>query len=280
MATKRDSGNGRFYVLDGKVCPLTGTIDWPSVTNILGVLSKPALVNWAANTERTACIEAAADLYADLVKTPPMSRTAYVATFQNRISSVKAYRRESEKALEIGSQAHKLVEWSIRKGIGQTVGPEPKVRDEALIAALAFQDWCTEHEVRAKHIEQTVWHPTLGYAGTLDLVARVDGEPAVIDFKTSKAVYWEYELQVAAYAAALSAMGHETVTQGYIVRLPKTLDGDCKCEVVPVRPFDQLMPVFERLTHVWLAWWQEDQRSKAAWQAKRDQARGPVEASA
>ena len=267
--TRRDGKAGRFYSVDGAVSPLTGTSEFPSVTSILQVLSRPALVAWSANTEREACVEAAADLYADLAKTPPLPRAAFVLTFQNRLSTVKAYRREMENALDIGSQAHKLVEHGIRKALGQVVGPEPKVRDEALLAYMAFQDWCQEHSVQALRIEQQVYHPRLGYAGTLDLVARINGELAIVDVKTAKAIYWEYELQVAAYAAALAAMGHETVTKGYILRLPKNIESDCRFEVVSVRPFDELMPVFESLTHVWLAWWKEEQRSRAAWEKKR-----------
>lgn len=270
MATRRTTPHGRYYTHpEGRISPLTGTVDWPSVTTILGALGKPALVAWAANTERALCLETAADLYADLVKTPPLPRTAYVTTFERRLTLQKAHQRESEKARDIGSQAHKLIEWSIRKAMRQAVGPEPRVREEALIAYMAWQDWVMAHDVEPLWIEQAVYHPDLGYAGTLDLVARVDGELALIDLKTSKAIYAEYDLQVAAYADAFAAMGHERVTAGYVIRVPKTLEADCAVEVKACAPIHEAMLVFDALLTVWRWWDAADRASRAAWQAKR-----------
>ena len=42
-----------------------------------------------------------------------------------------------------------------------------------------------------------------GYAGTLDFYGWIDGEPWVVDWKSSAGVYTSYHLQTAAYAAAL-----------------------------------------------------------------------------
>jgi hypothetical protein len=188
------------------------------------------------------------------------------------LSAQKAHTRASERALDIGSQAHKLVEWSMHKALGRAVGPEPKVREEALLAYLAWQDWLLAHRVEPVWIEQAVYHPTLGYAGTLDLVARVDGVLALVDIKTSKAVYAEYELQVAAYAHALAAMGHERVEVGYIVRLPKAVEpgADVAVEVHPVPDLDAPMRVFGSLLPVWKWWAAADAKAKAAYYARRE----------
>lgn len=267
---RKDSRAGRFYRgEDWGVSPLTGTADWPSVTHILNVIGKPALVNWAANQERTLCVETAADFYADLAKLPkPMERTTYVAQFQSRLTKTKAHQRESAKATEIGGRAHKLIEWSIRKALGQRVGPEPKVRDEALWAFMAFQDWVAAHEVKPIFIEQAVWHPRLGYAGTLDLYAVVDGRRAVVDFKTSKSIYGEAHIQNCAYQDALIEMGHERPECGYILRIPKcTTDPAFEVQECPSR--HELMPVFRALLRVWLWWWKDQERSYAEWQARQ-----------
>lgn len=271
MAMQRnDTKAGRFYRGDDwGHSPLTGTADWPSVTHILGVLNKPALVNWAASQERQACVETAADFYGDLARLPkPMDRATFVAQYESRLTKTKAYQRETQKATDIGSQAHKLIEWSIRKALGQKVGPEPKVVDQAMWAYMAFQDWAAAHTVKPIFVEQGVYHPRLGYAGTLDLYAEVDGVRAVVDFKTSKAIYAEAHLQNVAYQDALIELGHEKPETGYILRIPKSLnDPAFEVQVCPSR--HELLPVFRALLRVWMWWWTAEQAGLEAWKAKK-----------
>jgi hypothetical protein len=138
---------------------------------------------------------------------------------------------------------------------------------------MAFQDWAREADVRPLAIEQTVYHPRLGYAGTLDLVAHVGGKLAVVDFKTSKSVYAESHLQNIAYQDALIEMGHWKAEIGYICRIPKVLSdiGDGPpCEVVACPPRLKLLPVLRALLRVWVWWHAAEAAGLAAWQAKRD----------
>jgi hypothetical protein len=154
-----------------------------------------------------------------------------------------------EQAADIGTQAHGLIEWNLRRELGQEAGPEPRVRSEALDAFAEYQAWRDAHEVKPLKVEQTVWHSGLEYAGTLDLLARVNGRLAVVDFKTSKGIYPEYELQVAAYCAAVAHMGHGVPECGYVVRVPK-LKGD-HVEVREVADWASLMPVFQSVVEVY-----------------------------
>ena len=52
-------------------------------------------------------------------------------------------------------------------------------------------------------------------------MANINGEYCVIDWKTSKAVYPEYHLQVAAYAKAVEDMYEKKVDATYILRCDK-----------------------------------------------------------
>jgi len=267
---RRDTKSGRFYNKEDELSVLTRTHDFPSVTEILRAVSKPALVPWAVNMERAAVTEAARDLYLDAAVLPkPMSGDAFTASLGIRLGEVKRHTKEVERAQETGTQAHHLIEWASRKAIGQEVGPEPKVREEALWAYMAWEDWVKQHRVRPIRIEQQVWSRRYGYAGTMDLLAEVDGELSLVDYKTGKAVYEESYLQNVAYQVALAEMGHGTPTRGYIVRLPK-LTSDPAFEVVSVPPVSELFPVFLAVCEVWKWWWAADQRSKAAWQSRRD----------
>src|SRR5262245_49910510 len=99
----------------------------PSVTNILSVIGKPALVNWAANQERALVIEAAAALWEDVPTEKKMSRPAYVATLTERLGKQRAHQRALTRAGEIGSEVHALIEWNLRKEAGQKVGPQPEI---------------------------------------------------------------------------------------------------------------------------------------------------------
>ena len=71
-----------------------------------------------------------------------------------------------------------------------------------------------------------------GYAGTLDLYARVEGIPTVLDWKTGRAIYAEALLQNVAYRHAARRLGMPS-SQGLIVRLPKLLN-DPAWEVMAV----------------------------------------------
>jgi hypothetical protein len=261
---RRDTKAGRFYEIDEGVLV-------PSVTHVLSCIGKPALINWAANTERALVVDAAADLYLDLAKTPPMGRMAYVATLDGRIGKAKAHQRELAKAAEIGRQAHALIEWHVRRSLGQTVGPEPRVVDAALWSFMAFTDWAGSVGLKPLAIEQTVFSRVHGYAGTMDLLAEVNGVKTLVDFKTSKAIYAEAHLQTAAYRVALNEMGHGPVSDALILRLPK-LESDPQFEVQASPAIEVLFPVFLAAMQLWKWWWAEEQRSKAAWQAKKDAA--------
>jgi hypothetical protein len=258
VAPKRvDGPSGRFYHVDG--------LEFPSVTHILGCIGKPALINWAANQERALVSEAAADLYEDLRTIPtPMPRTAYLTTLQARIGKTKAHQRELAKAGEIGTQAHALIEWNLRKDLGQVVGPEPRVHENATWAFMAFQDWASSVNLVPKYIEQTVFSRVHGYAGTMDLLAEVNGVLTLVDFKTGKAIYAEAHLQNVAYQAALIEMGHSTPAAGLIVRLPK-VQTDPAFEVAAVAPVAELMPTFLAVKAVWVWWFAQEE----AYRAKR-----------
>ena len=243
---------GRFYeVGEGE--------SYPSVTNILGVLNKPALVNWSATREREMVIRAASALYEDLPAAPKMSRAAYAATLLKRLGHEKAYTKELEKACEIGSQAHELIEWNLRKELGQRVGPQPQIGEKAGWAFAAYQRWRERVSLKPLMIEQTVWSREHEYAGTMDWLGDVDVRSLLYDYperlaaipentralvlgdwKTGKGIYEEALLQNAAYVEAFTEMGHgeKGTIWGVIVRLPK-VETDPDFEVRVIAPDQQ-----------------------------------------
>jgi|SRR6185437_12412527 len=252
-----DTYKGRFYeTADGKRLP--------SVTTILGVIGKPALINWAAKVERELVIETSADLYCDCPAAPKMSRLAWVTTMGNRLGKSRAHQRLLTKAADIGSQVHALIEWTLRAKLCQEPGPSPQITDKATWAFMAWQDWAKSVNLKPIVIEQTVWSDMHGYAGTMDLLALVNGKATVLDWKSGKAVYPEAHLQNAAYRHAIREMGHGDPAQGMIVRLPK-VETDPNFEVVEAHDEKECLEVFLAAMEVW------------KWNAKMDTWKPPEE---
>jgi hypothetical protein len=234
----------------------------PSVTSILGVIAKPALINWAAKREREMVIAAAADLFEDLPIGPKMSRTAYLSTLDKRIGNTKAHTKELEKAGDIGTQAHAKIEWTLRKELKLVVGEEPRLSEAAEWAFMAWEDWRKASNLVPLHIEQTVWSSRMGYAGTMDLHCEIDlptgGRGRVVaDWKTGKGIYGEALLQNAAYVEAMIEMGHaERPTHGLIVRLPKVqTDPEFEVKFIPATDHPALLKAFLNALELWR--WQD-----------------------
>lgn len=239
----------------------------PGVTTVLGAIGKPALVNWAANTERALVLEAAGNLWEDVPLGPTkMSRTAYIATLQDRLGKQKAHQKELAKAAEIGSQAHSLIEWNLRRELGQRVGPEPRIADKALWAFMVYEEWRKSVRFTPRLIEQMLWSRRYQYAGTMDVLGTLTLPEhgvctVVLDWKSGKAIYPEALLQSAAYVQALIEMGHaEPPVHGLIVRLPKVdTDPDPDMKLIPWEHQGQLFEIFLAVKALW--WWQYQQEA-------------------
>ncbi len=193
-----------------------------SVTTYLSVIDKPLLRNWIARENREEVIRVATDLYTTVAPNPPMSRTGFAATLRQWLGKTRADQKKFKRAGEIGTALHKHIEWTIRKELGQEVGPQPELPPEGQTAFSKWIEWRDTVDLKPIHIEQVVYSLEFGYAGTLDLYAEVEGQLAVVDWKSGKAIYPEAYLQNAAYCCALEEMEHGKPVVGYIILLPKT----------------------------------------------------------
>jgi hypothetical protein len=211
----------RFYRIEGS--------DLPSVTTVLEVIAKPALGPWYAKEERryfeTAMLE--------VLSRPGARDPEYVlAAVAEAVTGVKAADKEKQRAAMIGTAVHAGIEWHLRRALGDDAGPEPRLPDAAAWAVESWKDWAASVKLEPLAIERTIYCLECGYAGTLDLYARVKGVPSVLDWKTGRAIYPEAFLQNVAYRHAARRLGMVS-NQGLIVRLPKLLD-DPAWEVMAV----------------------------------------------
>lgn len=101
-----------------------------------------------------------------------------------------------------GSRVHETIE-------GLLKGEEIPMTPDIAAVVQAFHRFRQEHEIltHPAMIEQRLKHPQERYAGTIDVLAKVDGKVGVLDIKTSSGIWREYNLQTAAYLYAIQAGG-------------------------------------------------------------------------
>jgi hypothetical protein len=181
------------------------------VTKIIGILDKPALVQWSANM---AC-EFIRDNFQGLIDG--------AVPLDDLLKQAKtAHRRTSKDATDIGKTVHQFAEDVLKDGRA-ALPSDPLARK----GAQAFLDWFHSNKLETSDSERMVFSKTWYYAGTVDWFGRLNGIPTVLDFKTSSSVYPEMLLQIAAYCIALNEELNEEIRQGAIVRLDKKTG---KCE--------------------------------------------------
>lgn len=84
-----------------------------------------------------------------------------------------------------------------------TTGQEEELKVEEYEAIMSFTNWFNliNPEVIAR--ENVVFNENQDYAGTIDLLCRIDGDLWIIDFKTGQYIWPEYEIQISAYKEAV-----------------------------------------------------------------------------
>ncbi len=145
---------GGFYWQEGK--------PYVSVTEVLKVIAKPALSFWFGK-----CV------YLAMAKDPSLSqREALAAPY-----------KESKKAMRRGTLVHKIIElWKEKK---------MQIPEELQGYVTAFEKWNEDNEVELVEHEKTIISEKHNFAGTLDLIAKVNGKLKILDIKTGKDIYPE-----------------------------------------------------------------------------------------
>lgn len=204
---------------------------YPRVTSILKVVGTgtEGLIRWAADLERSAVLEAAGQVFDETHH--ETDRETFLSRLQALVGPARQHQKKLDRAADIGSSIHDMIRWTLMTELGENPGPRPKMGEEASWAFMAWKAWWAGAHLTPVRVEQPVWHSELGYAGTVDLIARNDkGVLEVWDWKSGKGIYDTYHLQVVAYASAASRFAGEDVVPGGIVRVPKVV-GDPDVQV-------------------------------------------------
>lgn len=89
---------------------------------------------------------------------------------------------QMEAAADRGTAVHKATEALDKTG-------RAEISDDYAPYLEAYAAFLREHEVEWELIEHPDYHPTRGYAGTIDRYGTVDGIKALVDLKTTYTVY-------------------------------------------------------------------------------------------
>lgn len=224
-------GRGRHYKN-----PKTGKLV-PSVTNVIGILDKPALPRWAS----LETAKAAAKLKVSL---PSMDDDDIVSTLKG------APWQKADRAADRGTTIH---EWLEKAMQGEQV---PDLDGEALDYEQAAHGWLDAFKPQPVVLECTMFAPS--YAGTADGIVTIDDQVWLIDFKTSKGLYESASLQLAAlYACGIVANEDSWMEAPHIDRVAAVRIGvDGQFEMREVVDLDKHAKAFRACLRVWE--WKKD----------------------
>lgn len=166
---------GGFYWMNGK--------PYLSVTTILKIIDKPALMYWFGR-----------EVYYAMLQNPKLDER----------EALQAPYATSDKAKSRGSTIHSIVE--AFKSTEQRIESIPlHLRDYAL----AFYDFMQDFDIEILEQEKSFVSKKYGIAGTLDMYAKIGNKKFIVDVKTGKDIYPESGLQMSAYKAMALENGYE-----------------------------------------------------------------------
>lgn len=154
-----------------------------SVTTIIDALAKPALMYWSAEQTALAAIHSGNTWRGMLDDDDPNCRHVDASS----CPAVKWLRdarfrraKGARTATELGELVHKACE------AYALTGQRPEVDPEVQPFLESFDAWLQRFGPSYQATEVAVYHPELGYAGTLDALLTIDGVRYIADYKSTR----------------------------------------------------------------------------------------------
>ena len=110
----------------------------------------------------------------------------------------------ARKAAEEGTETHEAIEKFLNGEELVWINEYGKANYNLIVwqMLLRFAEFWNTHKPELIATEQHIFSDEHKYAGTIDLVVRLDGKVWLLDIKTSNSLHTSYDLQLAAYAKA------------------------------------------------------------------------------
>lgn len=145
-----------------------------SITTIIGVLDKPALMYWAAEETAKAAVNQADYLAKRVEREGP-------DVVVKDLRDARFKRPKGERtAAELGTDIHAALEELALTGV------MPQTDEEVRPFVEQFDNWAQKWQPEYLAAELTVYSPTYGYSGTGDGIMKLNNMRLNFDYKTSK----------------------------------------------------------------------------------------------
>ena len=229
--TRVDRPGGRHYRVEGYEDL------FPSVTTVLKVISKPALIRWSRDVALESVRAALSHETGSMTLVTPDWIEQIISDARRRPDE------QRDQAADFGSQAHLLIDEIIQ-------GKEPEIPQNMVPVVTGFEKWRQDAGLQITVTEKMVYSAKYGYAGSMDAVAYRGSRLVALDWKTSNGLYPENALQVAAYAKALEEMSGEQVQEVWVVRFGKSTP---EFEARQVLDLETAFTTFRAALYLWKA---------------------------
>lgn len=201
------------------------------VTNVCGIIDKSLyLIPWSCKVAAEKLLRTM-PRFEDTADLLPQIYTESIkwTDFETLVNAAKsAHREKLVDAGDVGVAAHAWIEDSIRWAITFNGGVCDRLTEQvpdderAQNCGNAALDWMQTHKVRWLKTEHKIYSRQWKYAGTMDGLAEVNGRRAIVDWKTSNSLRFDYYLQTAAYLQAhIEEFPDIDITDRWILRLGK-----------------------------------------------------------
>lgn len=156
-----------------------------------------------------------------------------------------------DEAAALGSKVHQNIETILR---GNTVTYEDMESwERTLLWTNFYKDFTKKNKVEydLNDIEKTIYSLEYEYAGTADLIPVVNGENEIWDWKTGSFVGESAEMQVSAYAKAITEMTGKKIARARIIQINPRIQNKAKYKVTVVENIDEQFEDFLHVKKVW-----------------------------
>jgi hypothetical protein len=154
-----------------------------SVTTIIGVLDKPALVPWAAKETATAAVTQQR-AWQGIAEQDPDEAIKWLSAARFRTGKGLRSATDLGRAVHAGCEDYALT--GTRPALGDTLSNGETVDAEMVPYLDRFDEWLQQFTPAYQAVEVTVFNPAMGYAGTTDGFLTIDGVRTIVDYKTSR----------------------------------------------------------------------------------------------
>ena len=242
------AGDRDYYEIDG--------VPMVRVTRVLGVMASLALERWKINQNREQVIDVACDVYDAFRKTEPADRSSvgFRAVILDWLGDARRDEQKASRAADKGKLVHSYIQTLLNRELG-AIEPLPDIAPELLAGVEQWKQWREAVGMKPRFVEFTVHHPDYGYAGTTDCVGEIGGQLWIMDWKTTTGIYPNHKVQIASYAKAYQAMGHEGVVGGRCILIPTPKEGKSMPAFADVvadnGEIEELWSVFRACLHIY-----------------------------